>query len=404
MSNETENIQWYSITPLDVLLFRESKPFSPGDGSWAKGQFPPLPSTLFQALRSLNDHYGSGQKNKRRDLKFIGPFLMDDKDCLWVATPRDLIGVKTANQGDNNTNEDPEDIEGNWERLERLQPHNPQENWTHLKYQSQSLPPLVPPELGDQEFITGLGKPWMKASKLPAYLEGELMSGDRFTQNDFCNDPWDTQVLPHTAMESGQRQVKDSQGYFTEVATRLHPGWKLVAGFIGRKLSCTEPEAIRLGGEAHRALVTPLDNLPEWKALAPYRTWEEGKHLAYLLTPGLARYPDDADNEPIYAAYPRHWQEHLAGCATGKALLWGGVSHIHRILHRPSPEEQNKNRTDEEEQSKEFALLPQRAFVPPGTVYRFKSLPESKELITGKGSPWLETFSALHYGLLLWGY
>lgn len=398
MSNDTQDFQWYTITPLDVLLFREAKPFNPGDGSWAKGQFPPLPNTLFQALRSLNNYYGSGKANKRRDLKFIGPFLMDDKDCLWVATPRDLIGVKTANQEDNNTSKDPEETEGNWERLERLQPCDSQETWRYLKYQSQSLPPLVPPKLGDKEFITGLGKPWMKASKLPAYLKGEFISGD-FTQDDFCSDPWDTQVLPHTAMESGQRQVKDSQGYFTEVATRLHPGWKLVAGFINSKPLCTEPEAIRLGGEAHRALVTPLDNLPEWEALVPYRTWEEGKYLAYLLTPGLARYPDDTDNEPIYAAYPRHWQEHLAGCATGKALLWGGVSHIHRTL----PEEQNNNRTDEDEQSREFALLPQRAFVPPGTVYQFNNLPESKELITSKGSPWLETFSALHYGLLLWG-
>ena len=47
---------WYAIEPLDVLLFREAKPFSPGEGSWAKGLFPPLPSTVFQALRSILPH------------------------------------------------------------------------------------------------------------------------------------------------------------------------------------------------------------------------------------------------------------------------------------------------------------------------------------------------------------
>lgn len=34
------DLYWYVIEPLNVLLFRESKPFSPGAGSWAKGLFP----------------------------------------------------------------------------------------------------------------------------------------------------------------------------------------------------------------------------------------------------------------------------------------------------------------------------------------------------------------------------
>ncbi|NJO86033.1 MAG: hypothetical protein HC818_05105 [Synechococcaceae cyanobacterium RM1_1_27] len=45
-------LHWYALDPIDVLLFRESKPFSPGEGSWAKGLFPPMPTTIFQALRS----------------------------------------------------------------------------------------------------------------------------------------------------------------------------------------------------------------------------------------------------------------------------------------------------------------------------------------------------------------
>jgi CRISPR-associated protein Cmr3 len=46
-------MKWYAIAPLDVLLFREAKPFSPGEGAWAKGIFPPLPTVVFQALRSV---------------------------------------------------------------------------------------------------------------------------------------------------------------------------------------------------------------------------------------------------------------------------------------------------------------------------------------------------------------
>jgi len=48
------------IEPLDVLLFRESKPFSGGEDHLARSVFPPPPSTIYAALRShlLSIHYG----------------------------------------------------------------------------------------------------------------------------------------------------------------------------------------------------------------------------------------------------------------------------------------------------------------------------------------------------------
>lgn len=83
---------WYKIEPLDILLFRESKPFSPGDGSWAKGQFPPAPITVFQALRSALEAR-TNKEDKKRDLSFLGPFLLDGNDNLYLTTPKDLIAV-----------------------------------------------------------------------------------------------------------------------------------------------------------------------------------------------------------------------------------------------------------------------------------------------------------------------
>jgi len=40
------------IRPLDTLFFRDGKPFSRGDESWADGVFPPYPSVIFGALRT----------------------------------------------------------------------------------------------------------------------------------------------------------------------------------------------------------------------------------------------------------------------------------------------------------------------------------------------------------------
>jgi CRISPR-associated protein Cmr3 len=413
-------MQWFTIEPLDVLLFREAKPFSPGEGAWAKGQFPPMPITVFQALRSLEDFYGTEKENKRRDLKFIGPFLMDEKNELWLPTPKDLIAIKDI--GKDGENENPNQISIDWKRLDRLRTKSEQPNWEHLVFPSNSLDPMVSPQLEkgkkegekeggkevEKEFVCGFPKPWIKAKVLCQYLQGEIPTSPK----DFCDDPWSEQVLPHIQMETGARQVKDSEGYFTEVAIRLKPGWKLVAGMgvkekdsgdkspqetnipspnasPSKGLKIDENKVIRLGGEGHRALVSPLKDWDGWDKLKQFLTPTD-KNIAYLLTPGLAR---AETNAPVYGAYPEEWHDRLAGCATNRPLLWGGVSSIKRRL--PNSEEKG---------DLEFALLPQRAFVPTGTVYVFnKPAPCNQLLLPNVGEKWVETFRMLNYGMLLWG-
>ncbi|KAB8313873.1 CRISPR-associated protein [Tolypothrix campylonemoides VB511288] len=364
---------WYAIEPLDVLLFREAKPFSPGEGSWAKGQFPPLPITVFQALRSALDKY----EEKNRDLEFFGPFLLDTNNTLWVPTPKDLLAVKTKLPPDQETSEDDlDDKTDDWDRTERLQRAKQQvKAWKHLCFDSNELPPMVTPSIDKNEFICG-PQAWMTADALSQYLKGENLD----TPQDFHDNPWSVQILPHIHMETGTRQVRDEEGYFTEVAIRLHSGWKLVAG-VNYKLD--EPCVVRLGGEGHRALVSPLPDFQHWEKLAAYEKPTDTSNFAYLLTPGLA------EKQPaVYGVYPTSWKENLVGCVSDRALLWGGVSTIER-----------KN-----QQEKEFALLPQRAFVPPGTVYLFEKIPEQADyLLPTTGGNWLTTFQQLNYGKLLWG-
>jgi CRISPR-associated protein Cmr3 len=400
-------IQWFTIEPLDVLLFREAKPFSPGEGSWAKSLFPPLPITVFQALRSLLELTEREKKDKPRDVGFIGPFLMDAKEQLWLPTPKDLIAIKDISQDDGDEN--PNQISFDWKRLDRLRPRSSQSNWEYLVFPAGSLEPMVPPQL-KKEYVCGAPKPWIKATALCQYLHGKLTE----STDDFCNDPWSVQVLPHIHMETGARQVRDSDGYFTEVAIRLKPGWKLIAGIgVGAKhsgdkypestsvsspnaspssqgLKIQETQVIRLGGEGHRALIVPLKNWQEWKNLEEFLTPNSERKVGYLLTPGLARAEADA---PVYGAYPCEWRSLLAGCATSRSLLWGGVSSIQRRI----PNSQQKGEL-------EFALLPQRAFVPPGTVYVFnKPAPCNPLLLPNIETKWVETFRMLHYGILLWG-
>lgn len=377
-------MQWYTMTPLDILLFRESKPFTPGDGSWAQGLFPPLPATVFQALRSALPAYDKNQ----RDLEFLGPFLMDEENTLWLPTPQDLLCIGEKSSEDSDTPEDEyEDTADTWQETVRLIPNTSEvlvnENtslsqaWQYLK-SSQSFAVMVPPPLNENQFICGRPQPWIKAEALLDYLQGKSLSDP----NAFHDDPWSSQVLPHIHMETGKRQVKSEEGYFTEVATRLHPGWQLV---MACSANIEEKTVVRLGGEGHRALLSAIAPPSVWKQLEELNTPNSDRNCAYVLTPGLAqRIP----HEPIYGTYPYYWQEVLESYVSDRALLWGGVSQIRR---------QTKGET-------EFSLLPQRAFVPPGTLYQFRELPERTDsLLPPQGGVWLHTLQQLNYGKLLWG-
>jgi len=383
------DLNWYAIEPLDVVLFRESKPFSPGEGSWAKGIFPPLPSTVFQALRSALPNYGDLKENKNRNLEFLGAFLMDGENNIWLPTPKDLIAVGQKPEGEEEIEDDLESEISDWHRTLRLQPaaELEQDGWSHLCFDSDKLSPMVAPtgELAANEFICR-PEAWIRADVLIKYLQGEEISNSQVDskgnkQANFLADPWSVQVLPHIHMESGARQVRDAEGYFTEVAIRMFSGWRLVAGIS----SSIEMTAVRLGGEGHHAIVTKLEDnaiAPIKQLIAGFSQPRSEKTFAYLLTPGLA------EIEPtVYGIYPSAWQECLAGCASDRPLLWGGVSTIKR----------------KHDEKAEFGLLPQRAFVPPGTVYRFNNRPSTVNLLPEHGGTWLTTFQKLNYGKLLWG-
>lgn len=162
-------MHWYTVTPLDVLLFREAKPFNPGDGSWAKGLFPPMPITVFQALRSLLPDYGDGEKDlSHRDLEFLGPFLLDQQNTLWLPTPKDLVCIYP--EGHNLK------LSGNgWIEVKRLVPVDT----NHAAWAGLAFPTGLAPMVLDEPIAGEVGEPgpWMRAEAL---LEVYLMDKPPF--------------------------------------------------------------------------------------------------------------------------------------------------------------------------------------------------------------------------------
>ncbi|MEC4815580.1 MAG: type III-B CRISPR module-associated Cmr3 family protein [Scytonema sp. PMC 1069.18] len=392
-------MQLYGIEALDIMLFREAKPFSPTEGSWAKGIFPPLPTTVFQALRSAIDV--NETDNNTRQFQFIGPFLLYEEPgtepVLWLPTPKDLLCVKRFGEEAQESSENNDSEESTrWQRLVRLQPlDRNNEVWKPLGFDPDYFPenglsPMVKPpyspdkavgngldELGSEEYISDRPHPWIKASALIKYLQGENLTNPE----DFHPNPWSLQVLPHIQMAQDKRQVKSEDGYFTEVAVRLHKYWKLVAGINATLKQST----VRLGGEGHRALVYPLHRPPVWDEIQLFREPSPTSNQAYLLTPGLAQVDPTA---MVYGVYSHTWRQNLSGCVSDRPILWGGKS-----VFPKTP------------------MLPQRAFVPPGTVYWFKHKSEDlgdsckdslQKVLPQDGGKWLQTLQSLNYGTLLW--
>ncbi len=78
-------MHWYTLTPLDVLLFRDAKPFTPGERAWAGSTFPPSGHAIAGALRSLS-------QSQDEKFKLTGPFLCKDNRTLYFPRPLGFVG------------------------------------------------------------------------------------------------------------------------------------------------------------------------------------------------------------------------------------------------------------------------------------------------------------------------
>ena len=75
---------WYTLTPLDVLMLRDAKPFSPGERAWASSSFLPNGHTIAGALRGL--------LGEKANLTIRGPLLCHNL-TLYLPRPINYVGT-----------------------------------------------------------------------------------------------------------------------------------------------------------------------------------------------------------------------------------------------------------------------------------------------------------------------
>jgi CRISPR-associated protein Cmr3 len=285
MTQNTEPFYWYTITPLDVLMFRDAKPFTPGERAWAGSTFPPNGHAIAGAIR--------GVLSSDQLVQIKGPFFCRDYQTFYFPRPLGFV-EKTPLLPLAWATDHPLQGQLEWDRtkpcpLVKLPGSNEDDDDEH----DSDTPCPGSSEVKHRQYL-----PYDVVLK---YLETGTIDPEAWKLPDGeAEKPWTIESRPHNAIEPGSRQVKDADGYFVENAVRMHKGWSLAIALDTKTEQAIQAEAkggaliMRLGGEGHRVLLERCEALDKrWDTLAEksQENFTENltqgeRSLAYLVTPG----------------------------------------------------------------------------------------------------------------------
>lgn len=330
------SLQWLWIQPLDVLFFRDSKPFNAGEGFRAKSAFPPTPYPFVGALRariladtlprmglSLEDYrrhisgeaHGAqapdpsldaskeqslhelvaqiGDASSYGRLRFWGPLLAQDMGReLYFPAPLDLFSSN---------------------RLVPLEKH-PKGMETNRPADTE-LPRLL---WSRQALGNPLKEPFVDSEALAAYLRGDRPN---LTDNPLV----DREPRVGIAMDTGRRTVKEGLFYISEML-RIGEAIGFVMGVEGYELDQLSSGLLQLGGEGRGAYFHVLDSLKPVEKLRKLSADGDGRFKLYLASPAIFKQgwlPDFVDPKTLVGTVGAT-KVKLVAAAVGKPLSIGG--------------------------------------------------------------------------------
>jgi CRISPR-associated protein Cmr3 len=380
-------IYWYKIAPVDILLFRDAKPFTPGERAWAAGGFPPSGHAIAGAIRStilqrrgFSSRRFANANDRQLDLDLIGPFLCYH-DTLYFPRPLNFV---------------------NGDRLVPLAWHKKHPLSEQIIWDESQPNPLVMPPQDKIKLVSvaQIYRQYLPVDAIESFLKTgdiprELFNVPNHEAEDLSSEqqPWKTETRSHNAIDNQTKQVKDSGSYFIENAVRLLPNWTIA---IGLDIDLLTPAVIRLGGEGHRAILQRCPALDEqWNTISELSAANfklTKKALAYLITPGI--FERKQNNRALCRSYPWEWKlahtnnpnqtaGNLVSVATEKAISISG-----RIC-------------DGDDETSIPA--PQMFAAPPGSVY-YLNQPQALFEPVGetKAAKGMKALKSLGYSKLLW--
>lgn len=396
---------WYTLTPLDVLLFRDAKPFTPGERAWAGSVFPPNGHTIAGALSVLLN------RSENHQFQLTGPFFCLGGETLYF--PRSLGFVKSTPLVP---------LDPAWNPDSRLH----QALWNRNQPCPLVKPVGAPPDDDDVGGSEKKFRQYLPYEVVENYVKtGQIYKQDWLVKHEGEDQPWIVETRPHNTIQPGTRQVKDADGYFVENAIRLQPGWSLAIGVDESTHQSIqkvgEPATLRLGGESHRVILQRCEVLDsQWQNLQglsndnynqakeDYEKGlnEKGRSLAYLITPGVFERTQN-NGQAVCQAWPWEWklahkvnnnqtQGPLVSVATERAVPIGC-----RIREKAKSGEENLQANQ-----RDSIPAPQVFAAPPGSIYYlnrpellFAENPDSK---SGKALEGAKRLRALGYSEFIW--
>jgi CRISPR-associated protein Cmr3 len=378
MDNE---IFWYTLTPLDVLMFRDAKPFTPQERAWAGSVFPPNGHAIAGAIRN---GLSLSQDEK---LKITGSFFCYDYKTLYFPRPLGfvekvpLIPLEWA---------EGHPMQGQmiYDRSKPIPLVKSRKGSNHEDDRDGNEP--CPKSSSEQKF-----RQYLPYEVVSRYLETGAISPEQWNLvNKGEEKPWIVETRSHNSLEQGTRQVKAADGYFVENAVRMLPNWSLA---IALDRDIPTPITIRLGGEGHRVVVERCQALDrQWATLEEQSRGnfdKGGRSLAYLVTPGV--FERNHDGKAVCRAYP--WEWNLAYPDNPKQKVGSLVS----VATAKAEPISCRFRNDKQES----VPAPQVFAAPVGSVYYlerpaklFQDDPPDKN---GKPNP-IRVWRSLGYSELLW--
>lgn len=282
----SDEYTWIAFEPQDVLFFRDARPFNAGEGTWARGIFPPTALPLLGALRNAlwdnlaeaerqADHFGA--------LRALGPFLVErtgDDATAYFATPAGLLEDEIKESaggtpmGVRLVSRPLPDFSG-WQRAREARASaNGEAAWVWQADQKASP----------------RSQPWMRAAALREYLAGRIPT---LKGTDLWGEEPRTGVA-RKATKTAREGHLFSVG-FVRLKAREPGALALVLGVRGltpEVVGClpdrNAPKRLRLGSEGRLARYYKLDALPYLEAaLLPPALEGQRSLLLYLLTPGV---------------------------------------------------------------------------------------------------------------------
>jgi len=282
---------WYTLTPLDVLMFRDAKPFTPGERAWAGSVFPPNGHAIAGAIRN------GLSLSQNEKLKITGPFFCYDYKTLYFPRPLGFVDKAPL-------------IPLKWDEGHPMK--------DQMIYDRSKPIPLVKShkektnEDGESCSESSLDRKirqYLPYEVIKHYLETGTISPEHWNLLHLGEDkPWIGEMRSHNSLEQGTRQVKDADGYFVENAVRMLPNWSLA---IALDRDIATPITIRLGGEGHRVMVERCQTIDrQWSELATLSEpnfVKGGRSIAYLITPGVFE-RKQSNGQAMCRAYPWEWK------------------------------------------------------------------------------------------------